>query len=149
MKIFKKWVKQNVNSSSKNIGDSEVKMISKSLSENLVNLYALFKDTPDLIVRHLEIKKGNKQAVLIYLSSLIDKDLIHEHILYPLINNDNDTEMHSQSVTIGKVESSSTWKDVELNIFQGKSILLIDGQTEVMILDTPGWPQRSIEDPPA
>ncbi|MHA7098146.1 spore germination protein [Priestia aryabhattai] len=147
LKIFKNWIKQNFNPSFKNIGDSEVRMISKSLSENLVNLYAFFKDTPDLIVRHLEIKKGNKQAVLIYLSSLIDKDLIHEHILYPLMNNDNDTEMPSQSVTVGKVESSSTWKDVEVNIFQGKSILLIDGQTEATILETPGWPQRSIEDP--
>ncbi|MBE5100302.1 spore germination protein [Bacillus aryabhattai] len=106
-----------------------------------------FKDTPDLTVRHLELKKDNKQAVLIYLSSLIDKDLIHEHILYPLINSDEYTKMPSPSVTIGKVESSNNWNDIEVKIFQGESILLIDGQTEAMILGTPGWPQRAIEDP--
>jgi spore germination protein len=144
--IFKKWTRKKISTSSKKIKNSEIKMISKILSENLVNLYAFFNDTPDLIVRHLEIKKSNQQAVLVYLSSLIDKDLVHDHILYPLIY-DEDKGNYNQSVTIGNVESSNNWEGIEKNIFQGKSVLLIDGQEDAMILDTPGWPQRAIEDP--
>lgn len=147
MKIFRNKPRNNLYEPQKQVKDIQNKKISITLSENLVDLYTLFTHTPDLIVRHLDIQTSGEKAILIYLAGLTNSDAIHDHILRPLIYGDEDKGSPNLPVSIGHVESSNDWKELENSILQGKSVLLVEGRDNAMIFDTQGWPQRAIEDP--
>ncbi|MGJ7913507.1 spore germination protein [Neobacillus sp. LXY-1] len=147
MKIFHNKPRKKLNEPQKQVNEIQNKKLSTTLSENLVDLYTLFTYTPDLIVRHLDIKKSGEKAVLIYLAGLTNTDSVHEHILRPLIYDVEDKKNPNLAVSIGHVGSINHWTELENGILQGKSALLVEGRSDAMIFDTQGWPQRAIEDP--
>lgn len=121
--------------------------ISGSLENNLTTLHTLFSHAPDLVTRQFQLKTG-ENAVLVYLEGLIDKSAINNNILKPLmyeINSVND--VWNSSTTIAKTEIATLWSQIEQSIFQGQSILFIDGQERSLVLCTQGWPQRAIKEP--
>lgn len=121
--------------------------ISGTLENNLITLQALFSHAPDLVTRQFQLRTGDS-AVLVYLEGLIDKSAINNNILTPLIYEiESVNDIWSSSITIAKTEIVTLWSDIEQSIFQGKSILLIDGQTRSLALHTQGWPQRAIKEP--
>lgn len=122
--------------------------ISSSLAANIAEISTLFSLAPDLVIRHLVIQSTGDEAGLVYMNGLSDKNSINNNVIRPLqTGTPNAAPGLSPSVTIGYIKKLTRWEDIEQAIFQGYSILFIDGQTEVQIFDTQGWPQRSIEDP--
>ncbi|MFD0697907.1 spore germination protein [Paenibacillus sp. GCM10027628] len=147
MSLLRRWLSGKKHDS--NIKSSEYagQLISESLAINLDTLRELFSDTPDLVVSQIRLKTGNS-AALVYLDGLIDKAAITDNVFRPLlyeISSIND--IWTSSITIGKTEIISLWLDIEFAIFQGNSILFIDGQRRSLALCTQGWPQRSIQEP--
>ncbi len=120
--------------------------IHSSLMKNIAVLDTLFSETPDLIVRFIEIKQTGGQGALIYLDGLVDKNAINNNVLSPLIYETGDAGSDI-TVTVGHVKTVNTWSQIESAIFQGYSILLVDNRTEALLFNTQGWPQRAIEDP--
>ncbi|GGA16879.1 spore germination protein [Paenibacillus marchantiophytorum] len=121
--------------------------ISGILENNLVTLQAIFSHAPDFVTRQFQLRTGDK-AILVYLEGLVDKSAINNNILTPLIYEvDSVNDIWNSSITIAKTEIVTLWSDIEDSIFQGKSILLIDGQTRSLVMNTQGWPQRSIKEP--
>ncbi|MBP1962285.1 spore germination protein [Paenibacillus aceris] len=121
--------------------------ISGVLELNLVTIQTVFTYAPDLVTRQFQLRTGDR-ALLVYLEGLIDKSAINNNILNPLIYEiETVNDIWNSSLTIAKTEILTLWSDVESSIFQGKSILFIDGQTRSLALHTQGWPQRSIKEP--
>lgn len=116
------------------------------LTKNIVTLDGLFSKTPDLIVRFLEIKQTGEQGALIYLEGLVDKNAINNNVLQPLLY-ETGSKGADISVTIGDVQKANTWLKIESLLFEGYSVLFVDGRAEALIFGTQGWPQRAIEDP--
>lgn len=123
--------------------------VSADLSVNLQQLSERFTLTPDLIVRRFQILLTKSQAALVFLDGLTDKNAVTNHILAPLMNPLKDGEANTGElpISISNVQSSRQWTDIEMSILKGKSVLFIDGSSDVTIMDTQGWPQRAIEDP--
>ncbi|WP_099519588.1 spore germination protein [Paenibacillus sp. BIHB 4019] len=120
--------------------------ISNDLQENMEKVQQLFSDTPDMVIRHLTIKQSDKQALLIYIDGLNDKAAINDDVLRPL-QQEMTVGIQEIAVTIGHLEHLYDWEHVELALFQGNSLLFINGSEHAYSLDTKGWPQRNIEDP--
>ncbi|RAV20388.1 spore germination protein [Paenibacillus contaminans] len=122
--------------------------LSVSLSDNIDHLYAIFNQTPDLVVRQLTIKKSGSQAALVYLDGLTDKNAINNNVLRPLQNENGENSPNGlPAVTIGDAREMNGWAQLEKAILTGCSILLIEGSLAALVMDTHGWPQRAIEDP--
>ncbi|TXK81462.1 spore germination protein [Paenibacillus sp. N3.4] len=122
--------------------------ISKDLQENINEIHNLFTQTPDLIVRQFTIKQTGHQAALIYLNGLTDKNAINNYVLRPLQFETGSAEgIGGLALTVGQINLLHTWRQIESVIFQGSSVLLVDGRDEAYALGTQGWPQRAIEDP--
>jgi len=121
-------------------------LISSDLSQNVQAVRGIFRDTPDLVVRHLVIKQTGQRAALVYLEGLTDKNSITNNVLEPLQiqTGSGTTEL---PVTIGSVTTITGMYDVENSILHGLSVLLVDGSGEALVFNTQGWPQRAIEDP--
>nr|WP_307449905.1 MULTISPECIES: spore germination protein [unclassified Paenibacillus] len=111
-------------------------------------LHSQFNQTPDLVVRHFIIKQSGQQAALVYLCGLVDMNAINNNVLRPLqFEAGSGDAVDDISVNVGRVQTLYTWPLVETAIFQGFSILFVNGRAEVSALGTQGWPQRAIEDP--
>ncbi|NEW09063.1 spore germination protein [Paenibacillus sp. SYP-B3998] len=120
--------------------------IHSSLTKNIAVLDTVFSETPDLIVRFIEIKQTGGQGALIFLEGLVDKNSINNDVLRPLLYETGDVGSDI-TVSVGHVKAVNTWSQIESAIFQGYSILLIDNRAEALLFKTQGWPQRAIEDP--
>ncbi|OUB06754.1 spore germination protein [Bacillus thuringiensis serovar yunnanensis] len=119
--------------------------ISSNLSKNIDTLHQIFQQIPDLVNRQFQTL--NKLDVsLVYLSGLTDKQFIYNNILNPLMNKEFDPSK-GLPVTIGELQIITTWDQFETAIFEGDSVLFINGQNLGYQLNTKGWPQRDISDP--
>lgn len=147
MTIIKRWLggKKSI-SKNKLFPPNLIQPISENLAINLNILKQLFSHTPDLVIRHIQLKTGNT-ALLVYLDGLIDKVAIENHVLHPLIHELNSINNIESSITIGKIETLTLWLDIEQSIFEGNSILFINEQSHSLALCTQGWPQRAIKEP--
>lgn len=120
-----------------------------NLAANLEMVHSRFPLTPDLVIRQLTIGGTDTAAAIVFFDSLTDKRTINSDILQTLTQQD-----HSQQATklpvfpnIGSFTTTSSWEQIDESILHGSTALFIDGQQKAIILDTKGWPQRSIEDP--
>lgn len=78
--------------------------------------------------------KTGEMAILVYLDGLIDKSALNNNILYSLLYElESINDIWNSSITIAKIEMITLWTDIENAILQGKSILIIDGQTRSLI----------------
>ena len=95
------------------------------------------------------IQYSGKRAALVYLLGLSDKNAINNNILRPLLHKPGAGESTDGElpVAVGNIQWFTEWSKVEQAIFEGYSVLFIDGRTDALALDTQGWPQRAIEDP--
>ncbi|MDF2714542.1 MAG: spore germination protein [Paenibacillus sp.] len=119
--------------------------VSEHMQENVYHMKFLFSQTPDLIMRQFVIKQTGDRATLVYLDGLVDKNSINNNVLRPLQYETGTGE--DVTVTVGCVEALTDWPDIENAIFQGCSVLFVNGRKEALLFDTQGWPQRAIEDP--
>lgn len=147
MVLIRRWLKGMKSDPSKQSSVPLHQTISGVLENDLATLQSFFTFAPDLVTRQFQLRTGDK-AVLVYLEGLIDKSAINNNILYPLMYElESINDIWNSSITIAKTEMITLWTDVENAIFQGKSILIIQGQKSSLILHTQGWPQRAIKEP--
>ncbi|BBH24082.1 spore germination protein [Paenibacillus baekrokdamisoli] len=147
MNFFERWFGGKKTISKKKLFSHNLNQpISESLAINLDILKQLFSYTPDLVIRHIQLKTGNT-TLLVYLDGLIDKESVENHILHPLIHELDSMKNIESSTTIGKTETVALWLDIEQSIFEGKSILFINEHPHALALHTQGWPQRAIQEP--
>ncbi|BBH18843.1 spore germination protein [Paenibacillus baekrokdamisoli] len=141
-------MKTTMTEQEKNRSSSYPELIDKDLTQTLAHLHHFFSDTPDLIIRKLHIKQTGEQAILTYLDGLTDKTSINQDVLRPLQFEAGSGIAGSELIiTIGNIVPKSIWPQIEMSIFNGNSMLFVEGRTEAYSLDTRGWPQRAIEDP--
>ncbi|MEJ9251742.1 spore germination protein [Bacillus wiedmannii] len=148
MESFNKWIRGEKSFSAQEQADQLLnKSISSSLSLNLKHLSKLFSGIPELITRTFPLKNG-KEAAIIYMEGLVDKNVINIDILRPLLFKEwNEVDCWESSVTVGNIKKVQQWSDIEHSLLHGKSILFINGQLTALELDTQSAPKRSIEEP--
>ena len=101
----------------------------------------------DFMLREFTINGMEKRAALFYIPSMTDAKIIEEEIIKPLITTnkiiDDVTSMISASAISVEKEVKTALK--ELN--RGETLLLLEGETHVYIINTSKLEGRSIEKP--
>lgn len=147
MGFFRAWTRAKNPPQKTGTNQSLQTPISDKLAANVENLQRLFPYTPDLNIRQFDLKTG-QHAALAYLDGLNDKVAINNHILRPLMYDIQSLQdVWTYAVPIGRIESASFWSDIERSLFQGRSVLFIEGQLQALSFFTEGWPQRAIKEP--
>lgn len=123
--------------------------LNSDITCNVAEINSRFSLIPDMVIREFVIQQTGKRAALVYLLGLSDKNAINNNILRPLLRRPVPGESTDGElpVAIGNIRWLTEWSKVEHAIFQGYSVLFIDGRTDALAMDTQGWPQRAIEDP--
>ncbi len=147
--LFFRWNNKKPSSSQQLQQNLHQGKISSRLSDNIAEIHSIFSDAPDLIVRELIIKQSQSQAALVYLSGVTDSRTIFNHVLNPLIFEDGKGNSEEDiRVSLGHIQETNTWPQIENAILEGECVLFIDKQTDAYIYDTPEFPKRSLEDSP-
>jgi len=110
-----------------------------------------------MVIKHFYIGRDQPlEAVIIYVNGLVNKDIIDRDILNPLMihigENLNGKANIGDYLCKRYISMSNTLVELDLNtvinhLKRGKSAVLINGATEVIIADTVGGQQRAIIEP--
>ncbi|MBT2638154.1 spore germination protein [Bacillus sp. ISL-39] len=125
------------------------KGFSKNLQENLTILKQLYSipDNKDIKLRELYLGGFNKQAALLFISTITDVKSIEENILKPLTENTASDKKVKDIVAIQMVNEISLYKDAVKDINKGNALLILDGEPKAYIMDCPDFQSRAIEKP--
>lgn len=137
--------------------ESNKKQLNKSLEKNITMFKDIFANDNTIIFRKLETLKPNSiNCCLIFVDGMIDKEIVNENILLPIMKNEIDKSIDKSYILdflIKKIIiSDDIKKSTEIDeiigcIVYGDTVLFIDGIDEVLILNTKGWSFRSINEP--
>lgn len=127
-------------------------MFTTDYNTNLQVLYDALRSEQsfDLVKRELVI--ANRRATMFFIDGLL-KDDITEKILEFFYKNVKDENFKSalyfsqSAVPYVEVEVSAELKKVCTDVLSGISALIVEGFTEVILLDTRTYPQRSTSEP--
>jgi Bacillus/Clostridium GerA spore germination protein. len=134
--------------------------LSKNLEENLQLLREALGPSDDVIIRDMMISSNSKvDAAVIYIDGLVDRNLVNQDILKPLMFNlqlikDNVSQNYSSLIdfikssvlTVGQIIATEDIDRVISDVLIGHTAILVEGVTQAMLIDAKGWKVRNIEE---
>lgn len=157
MRIIKKNPKKR-----KMEGDNFIPVSSK-IDENIKILKDIFKDCSDIVKREFRVGvEQNHRMYVVYIDGMADRDLVHTHILRPLMLESRLIapdpgnikrkvfELISEgSMPVSDMKEKDNLDEGVLSVLSGDTLILIDGIPQILIISSRLWPTRSIEEPTA
>lgn len=131
-------------------------MENTNLQQNVELIKKCLGNQASVIIRNFII--GNKtpvDAAMIYINGLIKNERVEDYILKPLMQR-VDEELNLENLCDYLIKKyifiSNAWTETELDniitkIKLGKTVILVDGVSQVILLDTTGGEHRSITEP--
>lgn len=140
-----------------NSEEEESSRFTADLEQNELVLKELFHNSSDIVFHNVRIAGENHWAV-VYLSSLVEEQMIDEHILKPLIAistkqdnviDKNDLFLDNQTISIGSSHFTGHIPDIVKAVLTGHAAVLTLGSNEAMLVNVTSKTQRSLEEPPS
>lgn len=162
MRIIPRKPKPNEESPGRRANNIPETRLPAALDEKFEMLRPYIERNYDIITHSFYIEGNPRlEAVVVYINQAIDIEILNLHILKPLmLNCDREDILGSgsntlietiqkTSITASRISRIDNLSLLVQKIFDGVSILMIDGLDEVLAIDIHGGPFRSIDVPPA
>lgn len=137
--------------------DEPSETLNKTMAKNRTRLEEIFElpANIDIVIREFRIPAINKDALIIYIDGLTDRNTQNFAILQPLMILDKETiSTHDPTAIVfekllpgHQIQKSKKIKETVNAVLDGSTVLLIDGSDEGLIIETKGWEHRGIEKP--
>lgn len=136
--------------------------LSKNVKENLAKFKAFLSESSDAIFREFKLGSRGIPCALVYIDGLVDKNIIHNHILKGLmyeismlesgrekpIEVENAFEaVKEHALTVADVKVIDNLDKSMLFVMSGEVAVMIEGSDKILIVSARGWPSRSIDEP--
>jgi spore germination protein KA len=125
------------------------KEFSRDLQVNLSILKKIYSipDNKDIKLRELYLEGLDKQAALIFISTITDVKSIEENILKPLTENTSGKKQVKDIVSVQMVHETTYIKNAVKEINKGNAVLIVNGEAVAYVMDCPDFQSRAIEKP--
>ncbi|WP_309118121.1 spore germination protein [Paenibacillus sp.] len=134
--------------------------ICTQLNGNIQTIRELTGNSSDVVIRTFAACNGTPAAIA-FISGLTDNAIVNENILRPLMTSDpppgGDSPPSSPSdfmqtvvgriLTVNSVKSINTIADVLTMLFEGNTIVFLEGVDRALAVNTPKWEHRGVEEP--
>lgn len=132
------------------------------LKENIQKIKSDLGNSTDIIFREVRVgKTGENVMGILYTDGLVDKNVITDFIMESVILNSRITEVEQllssthdvvhilkeYVLTIGDVKEIHSFEDLYHSLLSGETIILLDGHTEGIAVNTQGWKDRGVGEP--
>lgn len=131
--------------------------LSSKLDKNLITLKDILGDSNDIIIKEFSIENDHiVNGSLVYLEGMVNKLILDESILKPLVNetslkvafNMSNIDMINKNLhTSYSIKKISQINDLLDHLLSGDTILLVDDSHEALVINTKEWEKRSIDQP--
>lgn len=132
--------------------------LTHSLAFNLQYLQDTIGQSSDIVFRRVNETGIKPEIALIYISGLVNQNSLNQDILLALAEHpalkEQDlspemmlTKIKDEVIAIGEVSECKTFEVLQANLFEGQTVILIDGSNQAFSADTAGWEKRSINEP--
>lgn len=123
------------------------------LSQDIKYFKGIFKDDENIKVRFFTNKDSSINCCIIFEDHMVDKEMIDENIMAPIMNNDlhenieNKIDFLTDKVLIcGHIKKSSDEQEIVSSILYGDTVIFCSGSYEVIIVTTKDWKVRNIKE---
>lgn len=133
--------------------------LSESIDNNISLFKTAFKNSMDVKFREFLISKGKIRALLLFIDGIIDKPVLNENVLEPLMFGSKDINLNKSSIK-NPIEyiKQSLAANVELDttdtidkavekVLNANAVLIVDGYSTAVIIGVQKWEDRSIQEP--
>ncbi|WP_338788392.1 spore germination protein [Metabacillus sp. FJAT-53654] len=127
--------------------------IEKKLEDNIDHIKNLFNQTSDLVVRKLKFGiEKSEHAAIIYIDGIIDSEIIQDFVIRPLLDFTKTSEKNdiinlvSEVIESADVKMGTNFQELTDAIINGKTAILFEDHDIGIIVDTPKWNERSLEE---
>lgn len=127
------------------------------LSQKMELLSAYLQQNRDVVSREFRLKGKKKlSAVVIFMQGITDYQSLNRDILLPLMNlefagnsspRDFIEEVTTSILTVGEMKTVTTASAMIQSIFDGLTVLMFDGISEVLAIDIRSGEYRQIQEP--
>lgn len=128
--------------------------LSGSIDTDLQMFKAIFKNDSILRIRNILRSDGAIKCALIYFDGMVNVSMLNESVVKPLITANikigfkPDINYVAESILFaGEVKAQSIVADMIRAFLYGDTLLLLDGSTEALTINTKGWRTRGISEP--
>lgn len=130
--------------------------LSYNLRLNLENLQYRLSSHFDIIYREFDIPDFSRHAILIYLKTITDVQMLQDYVLRPLLHRSTHLESENSEVRITTVTNRIELCDIQVfseldtivsHLFAGSCVLLLENMNIAFILDTSKITNRAISEP--
>lgn len=138
--------------------------LSLELSESLASIQAELGNSPDLIIRQIQLGGPFRiQAAAVHLSGLADTTAVNQFVVGSLLGNTESlfadigegggdggrlpAMILSRALEIGEAEIKEEWKEMMLAVLSGDTAILLDGYAASILCATRGGEWRSVSEP--
>jgi len=131
-----------------------------TVHENIDNIRKLLGSPTDLVTRKITIGPNGPACGLVFMEELVDMKLLNESVIQSIQGcsqtfhphqsaNEIFMQLRDTILPIAHLQNAFTLDDVVLKMLEGQTALFLDGTKQVLLLDTPGWKERNIEEAPS
>jgi len=135
----------------------QTKKLRKSIEHNIDLITSIFSNDETLVVRRFQNKfLAAAKCCIIYFEGMIDKEIINENIIKPVLDNDL-----SQGISVNNLLDELQYKilinnyikvyedidNVVQAVISGDVIFFLDGYEQALVIRANGWEKRSITEP--
>lgn len=127
------------------------------ISIKINNIRNLIGNKNEVIIREFIIGKINYvEMAVIYINGLVNKDIIDRDVLNPLMLHidedlscisDIEKYIYKKYITVSNTQIEGDINKAVESVKRGKTVLVIDGVNNLIVLDTTGGIYRTIEEP--
>lgn len=129
--------------------------ISKQLDVNIDILKTLFQGAGDIVQKEFYLRRiqGNARIYVVYVDGLVDRNVIEDGILKPLLYEWRATDgrdlmesiLHRETHTVD-IKKEPSFDNALLGILKGDTVIFIQGYDQVLVVSTKKYPLRSISE---
>ncbi len=126
-------------------------MLSRHLEKNISAIQEKLGGSPDIILRRFTVA-GRLKAAIFFVEGMVDKQIMAENVLEPLMNLSPKARMDIDSlenavITTGNAKREADITTITTAMLSGLLIIFIDGAKEAIIIDIIKWEKKSISEP--
>ena len=145
--------------------DPDREKLSADLAKNRKRLESVFElpANMDVVIRDFQIPLLQKEALIIYIDGLTDRNTQNFAVLEPLMvlntpqnvsapesktgNKDMVGLIYDKLLPEQQVVKSDLLEDIVNGVLDGSTVFLVDGSATGLVIETKGWEHRGVEKP--
>jgi spore germination protein KA len=147
-------IKKRNNQEQSKISDGQ---LNASISKNISIFMSILSNTGNVQFRNFEIQiESPIKCCAVFIDEMTNSELINKSILRPLMEINIDTPVDkkqlldfllNKKITSNKIRKSTDIDELIGSILYGDAVILIDGISEALLLDSTGWQSRPVGEP--